>query len=203
MLGEAVGRERLVSAFRDYAKEYGGREAGPSDLREVLKESLGEVVDRLFDQWIYGWGVPEPYASDVTVGEGVIEVEVRGLGGFEIPLRVTVETTCGNFTSLEWVREGDAVRIRVKEGCEPALVVLDPLDDVPGPQGGPVTVKSEGEGCSAVTGSVSLLAATVLGILIWKKWCGRRDLNPGLERSAPRRAWQAPILTRLDHGRRT
>jgi hypothetical protein len=89
MLRRVVGKDLFFSILRQFAGQYGGKQAGWEDIKRIFAETSGQGLDDFFSQWLDRTGGPqirlenvrvEPVPAGHTVsGEVVQEGEVYQL----------------------------------------------------------------------------------------------------------------------------
>jgi hypothetical protein len=97
MLRRLVGDEAFFAGLRRFYSTWRFRKAGSDDLRRAMQDASGVVLDRFFERWIYGDGVPSvSFSTTVEDGaagrEAVVRFEQRG-DVFDVPVTVTVHYT--------------------------------------------------------------------------------------------------------------
>ena len=94
MLRRMTGDEAFFRGLRRYYTTWRFQKAGSDDFRQAMQQESGLVLDRFFERWIYGDGVPAvSYTTTLTDGvegrEVVVRFEQTG-EVFDIPVTVTV-----------------------------------------------------------------------------------------------------------------
>jgi hypothetical protein len=96
MLRRLIGDDAFFAGLRRYYGTWRFRKAGSDDLRRAMQDESGQVLDRFFERWIYGDGVPDvSYTATVEetrLGrELVVRFEQPG-DIYDVPVTVTVES---------------------------------------------------------------------------------------------------------------
>ncbi len=95
MLRRLAGDQAFFAGLRRFYTTWRFQKAGSDDLRRAMEQESGLVLDRFFERWIYGDGVPEvTFSATVESGprgpEAVVRFDQPGQI-FDIPVTVTVE----------------------------------------------------------------------------------------------------------------
>lgn len=139
MLRRRLGDRAFWAAVRDYLSTYAGRAVETSDFRRKLESHSGESLTRFFDQWLYAPGYPKlkvSYAYDAELGEVTLTIEQtqvdqkRGVGLFDVPLTVAVETRSGGFVRYRRDIKERKEQMVLSLSERPLQVVIDPDFDV-------------------------------------------------------------------------
>ena len=101
MLRRLLGDEVFFAGLRDFYRSYRFRKAGSDDVRVSMERASGRPLERFFEQWIHGSGVPrltfrhrvEP-APAGTGQEVVLRFEQQG-EPFEVPVTVVLVYASG------------------------------------------------------------------------------------------------------------
>jgi len=59
MLRRIVGKDHFFSTLRQFAAQYGGKQAGWEDIKKVFEEATGKRLDGFFSQWLDRPGGPQ------------------------------------------------------------------------------------------------------------------------------------------------
>ncbi|MCO4769121.1 MAG: HEAT repeat domain-containing protein [Deltaproteobacteria bacterium] len=138
MLRRRLGDHDFWEGVRIYIERHAGGTAETDDFRRALEEASGQTLTAFFDQWLYSPGYPKLKATSGWSGErGELTLTVeqtqadagRGIGLFELPLEVALETEEG------WIRRRlpitGARHVLVLElAAKPTQIVLDPDGDL-------------------------------------------------------------------------
>jgi hypothetical protein len=96
MLRRLVGDDTFFPAIRRFYSEQKFQKAGTEDLRRAFEAESGRPLQRFFDRWIYGSGIPRVrYTRSVAPGSVAVRFEQIGDEIFDIPVTVTVTYTDG------------------------------------------------------------------------------------------------------------
>jgi hypothetical protein len=95
MLRRLTGDDAFFAGLRRFYSTWRFQKAGSDDLRRAMQQESGLVLDRFFERWIYGDGVPDvsytTSVEDTPQGrEAVVRFEQPG-EIFDIPVTVTVD----------------------------------------------------------------------------------------------------------------
>ena len=96
MLRRLVGDEAFFRAVRRFYSEWRYRKAGTDDFRLAVEAESGRPLERFFEQWIYGSGIPRltfSYAVDSSAGQPflALRLEQTGEGVFDFPVTLTLD----------------------------------------------------------------------------------------------------------------
>jgi hypothetical protein len=95
MLRRLIGDEAFFRGLRDFYASWRYKKAGTDDFRVVMEKAGGRPLDRFFDRWIYGSGIPVVHFSSLTEGSTLrVRFEQKG-EVFDIPITVTVSYADG------------------------------------------------------------------------------------------------------------
>jgi hypothetical protein len=91
MLRRLVGDEPFFAALRAFYDDRKFQKAGTDDLLRAFESQTGRDLDRFFDRWIYGTGIPR-IAYRTTTAERSVTVRFEQLGDqiFDVPVTVTL-----------------------------------------------------------------------------------------------------------------
>ena len=90
MLRRLMGDEAFFSGLRDFYATWRFDKAGTDDFRVAMEKAGGKPLERFFDRWIYGDGIPVVhYTSTVANGELKVRFEQKG-EVYDLPLTVTI-----------------------------------------------------------------------------------------------------------------
>jgi hypothetical protein len=107
MLRRAVGKDLFFSILRQFAGQYGGKQASWEDIQRIFEETSGQKLDAFFDQWLDRPGGPQIKLENVRVQTG----------------------SSGHMVSGEVVQEGEIYQlllpIEVDEGLERKRLFLE------------------------------------------------------------------------------
>ena len=96
MLRRLVGDDTFFPAIRRFYSEQKFQKAGTGDLQRAFEAESGRPLQRFFDRWIYGDGIPRVrYARSVAPGSVAVRFEQVGDDIFDIPVTVTITYTDG------------------------------------------------------------------------------------------------------------
>jgi aminopeptidase N len=108
LLRYELGDDAFWRGVRLYTMRNFGGSVITNDLRKAMEEAAGKSLERFFEQWVYGAGVPDISVKHrVEGGEVIIELEQRQEALWRFPLQVAIETTRG--------RESRRVELRGKK----------------------------------------------------------------------------------------
>jgi aminopeptidase N len=90
MLRRLMGDQAFFSGLRDFYATWRFDKAGTDDFRVAMEKAGGKPLERFFDRWIYGSGIPVVrYTSTVANGELKLRFEQKG-EVYDLPLTVTI-----------------------------------------------------------------------------------------------------------------
>ena len=67
MLRRVVGKDLFFGILRQFAAQYGGRQAGWEDIQRIFEEASGQTLDGFFSQWLDRPGGPQLKLENVRV----------------------------------------------------------------------------------------------------------------------------------------
>jgi len=95
MLRRLVGDDAFFAGLRDFYATWRYKKAGTGDFRAAMEKASGRPLDRFFDRWIFGSGIPTLHFSYVTEGQSVrVRFEQKG-DVYDVPVLVTLTYTDG------------------------------------------------------------------------------------------------------------
>jgi aminopeptidase N len=105
MLHQLVGDDAFFRGLRRFYTTYRFQKAGSDDLRRAMEAESGLVLDRFFEQWIYGDQLPNVGYSvrvEETAGGGkAVIVRFEQVGQpFDVPVTVSVDDGSGRMTEV-------------------------------------------------------------------------------------------------------
>jgi hypothetical protein len=90
MLRHLVGDEAFFSGLRDFYRTWRYKKAGTDDFRASMERATGRKLERYFDRWIYGNGIPTlRMTSKVEAGVLRVRFDQSDLI-FDVPVTVTL-----------------------------------------------------------------------------------------------------------------
>jgi peptidase M1-like protein len=91
MLRRLIGDEAFFNGMRRFYTEQKFRKSGTDDVRAAFEATSGRTLDRFFEQWIYGVGIPRlRYTTTVQPGAVAVHFEQLGSTMFDVPVTVSV-----------------------------------------------------------------------------------------------------------------
>ena len=95
MLRRLMGDEPFFSGLRDFYATWRYSKAGTDDFRIAMEKAGGKPLERFFDRWIYGSGIPVVrYSSTAVDGQLKLQFEQKG-EVYDLPLTVTITYSDG------------------------------------------------------------------------------------------------------------
>jgi len=96
MLRRLLGDDVFFRGLRRFYMDRRYQKAGTEDFERAMEVESGRVLDRFFERWIYGNGIPRlKYTTNVESGAVLVRFEQTGDQVFDIPVTVTVTYTDG------------------------------------------------------------------------------------------------------------
>jgi hypothetical protein len=93
MLRRLVGDEAFYGGLRTFYAEWRFKKAGTGDFRAAMEKAGGRSLERFFDRWIFGSGIPEIQYRWRVDGSG-LHVRFAQKGDvFDVPVMVTITYT--------------------------------------------------------------------------------------------------------------
>ena len=90
MLRRLLGDDAFFAGLRDFYASWRYKKAGTDDFRVVMEKAGGRPLERFFDRWIYGSGIPTVRFTSVVEGSTLrARFEQKG-ELFDIPITVTL-----------------------------------------------------------------------------------------------------------------
>lgn len=126
LLRYELGEKAFWRGVRLYTTRNFGKSVVTNDLQKAMEEAGGLSLTRFFEQWVYGAGMPDVIARHrVENNQVIVELEQRQDVLWNIPLRVTVETTRGGRDSRRVELAGKKQEVRFKLSGKLLSVRLD------------------------------------------------------------------------------
>lgn len=100
MLRKLAGDERFFAGLRRFYEQSMFRKAGTEDFRRVMEAETGRNLERFFERWVYGFGLPSvrvTHRIETKPGgetDVVIEATQAGLI-YDLPVTITIEQANG------------------------------------------------------------------------------------------------------------
>lgn len=95
MLRRLVGDEAFFEGLRRYYAEYQFKKANTDDFRRVIEAESGLSLERFFERWIYGAGIPQiRYSTAQSPAGVVVRFEQEG-DVYDVPVTVTTTYASG------------------------------------------------------------------------------------------------------------
>ncbi|MGE0444817.1 MAG: M1 family aminopeptidase [Vicinamibacterales bacterium] len=96
MLRQLAGDEAFFRGLRRFYTEQRFQKAGTDDFQRAMEEETGMSLDRFFERWIYGAGIPRiRYSSTLANDEVVMTFEQVGEDIYDVPVTVTITPSSG------------------------------------------------------------------------------------------------------------
>lgn len=100
MLRKLTGDERFFAGLRRFYELAAFGKAGTEDFRRVMESETGRNLERFFERWIYGFGVPTVKVSHrvETLPGGETEVVISASQSglvYDLPITLTIEQAGG------------------------------------------------------------------------------------------------------------
>jgi Peptidase family M1 domain len=90
MLRRLMGDEAFFAGLRDFYATFRYTKAGTDDFRIAMEKAGGQPLDRFFERWIYGSGIPTVrFTSQLDGSQLRVRFEQKG-EIFDIPITVTI-----------------------------------------------------------------------------------------------------------------
>jgi peptidase M1-like protein len=101
MLRRLLGDEVFFRGLRRFYMDRRYQKAGTEDFERAMEAESGRVLDRFFERWIYGSGIPRVrYHTQITEKQVVIRFEQMGNQVFDIPVTVTLVHNDGRTSTV-------------------------------------------------------------------------------------------------------
>ena len=90
MLRRLVGDEAFFSGLREFYAKWRYKKAGTDDLRLAMENATGRSLDRFFDRWIYGSGIPT-LRTTTTVSSSALRIRFdQSENVYDVPVTVSL-----------------------------------------------------------------------------------------------------------------
>jgi aminopeptidase N len=122
MLRRLVGDERFFAGMRRFYEQARFGKAGTEDFRLVMEAETGINLERFFERWIYGFGVPTVkvgYRVETRPG-GETEVVISAAQSgpvYDLPVTLTIEQANGTRRDVLLLLTKASVELRVPIGA--------------------------------------------------------------------------------------
>lgn len=125
LLSHTIGDEAFVAGIREYIADHAEGLVSSEDLRRALEDTGGQHLGWLFDEYVYGAGVPKLTVTH-TWADGALTVDVHqeGDGAFTVPIDVEIGDQAPVRHRI-WAGPGDT-RLVVPAAAPPRWVAVDP-----------------------------------------------------------------------------
>ncbi len=101
MLRRLLGDEVFFRGVRRFYMDRRYQKAGTEDFERAMEAESGRVLDRFFERWIYGSGIPRiQYGSQIGDKQVVMRFEQAGDQVFDIPVTVTLTYADGRTSNV-------------------------------------------------------------------------------------------------------
>ena len=101
MLRRLLGDEVFFSGLRTFYEDRRYQKAGTDDFERAMEVASGQVLDRFFERWIYGAGIPRvSYSSTIGDRQVTVRFEQQGNTVFDLPVTVTLVYADGSTSSV-------------------------------------------------------------------------------------------------------
>ena len=95
MLRRLMGDETFFAGLRDFYATWRYKKAGTDDFRVAMEKAGGRPLERFFDRWIFGAGIPTVRFSSQLDGSRLRVRFVQKAEVFDIPISVTISYSDG------------------------------------------------------------------------------------------------------------
>ncbi len=118
MLRRMAGDERFFAGLRRFYEQSLFEKAGTDDFRRVMEAETGLNLERFFERWIYGFGVPTIRVSHTVErnpdGTSAVVVTAQHQGPvYDLPITVEIELASGAVRQAVLVLTAAAGELRV------------------------------------------------------------------------------------------
>jgi hypothetical protein len=101
MLRRLLGDEVFFKGLRRFYMDRRYQKAGTEDFERAMEAESGRVLDRFFERWIYGSGIPRVrYGTQIGDKQIVIRFAQAGDQIFDIPVTLTITYTDGRTVNV-------------------------------------------------------------------------------------------------------
>ncbi|HVQ16994.1 MAG TPA: M1 family aminopeptidase [Vicinamibacterales bacterium] len=101
MLRRLLGDEVFFRGLRRFYMDRRYQKAGTEDFERAMEAASGRVLDRFFERWIYGSGIPRVrYGSQIGDKQVIVKFEQAGDQVFDIPVTVTLTYADGRTSNV-------------------------------------------------------------------------------------------------------
>jgi len=101
MLRRLLGDEVFFRGLRRFYMDRRYQKAGTEDFERAMEAESGRVLDRFFERWIYGSGIPRVrYGASVGEREVLLRFEQASDAVFDLPVTVTLSYTDGRTVNV-------------------------------------------------------------------------------------------------------
>jgi hypothetical protein len=101
MLRRLLGDEVFFRGLRRFYMDRRYQKAGTEDFERAMEAESGRVLDRFFERWIYGSGIPRVrYSSQVGEQEVTVVFEQTGNAVYDLPVTVTLTYADGQTANV-------------------------------------------------------------------------------------------------------
>jgi aminopeptidase N len=127
MLRRLLGDDTFFRGLRRFYMDRRYQKAGTEDFERAMEAESGRVLDRFFERWIYGSGIPRVrYGTQIGDKQITVRFEQQGDQVYDFPVTVTLTYADGRsatvvvpVTDLEVERaiptEGPVRRVQVNQ----------------------------------------------------------------------------------------
>jgi len=101
MLRRLLGDDVFFRGLRRFYMDRRYQKAGTEDFERAMEAESGRVLDRFFERWIYGNGIPRVrYSTHIGNKQVVVRFEETSDQVFDLPVTVTLSYTDGRTVNL-------------------------------------------------------------------------------------------------------
>jgi hypothetical protein len=101
MLRRLLGDEVFFKGLRRFYMDRRYQKAGTEDFERAMEAESGRVLDRFFERWVYGSGIPRVrYTTQIGDKQVTLKFEQAGDQVFDIPVTVTVTYADGQTSTV-------------------------------------------------------------------------------------------------------
>jgi hypothetical protein len=126
MLRQVMGDDAFFGGLRAYYTEFAFSKAGTDDFQRVMEAAAGRPLDRFFERWIFGAGLPQVrYTTATETDATVVRLEQLTEVLYDVPVTVTASYAGGRTESVVVVLAERETEARLPPGARQVQVNAD------------------------------------------------------------------------------
>lgn len=122
LLFDYMGKEKFYQVIREFAEQWKGKHSMPYDLFYAFNKGMGEDLGWFWKPWFFELGYADIGIGEIEYGSEETMVTIENLGGFPIPVNLTVKYKDGTEQTINtkmniWNDGRKSCEIKIPKGA--------------------------------------------------------------------------------------